>query len=442
MSENLKEYFNILNKTDLLTYSGRVCQVIGLMIESIGPSVNVGDICDIYTKNETSEAVPAEVIGFRDNKVLLMPFGELSGIGPGNKVVSTNKTMQVPVGMHFKGRVLNALGNPIDDKGPITTTEYYGIDNCPPDPLSRPRIKDPLPLGIKAIDGLLTCGRGQRIGIFAGSGVGKSTLLGMIARNAKADINVITLVGERGREVRDFIDKDLQEEGLKKSVLIIATSDQPALVRVKAAMLGTSIAEYFRDQGLNVLFLVDSLTRFAMAQREVGMAVGEPPISRGYTPSVFAKLPRLLERTGNSSKGSITGLYTVLVDGDDMNEPIADTVRGILDGHIVLSRNLANKNHYPAIDVLASISRVMPDVVTREHYDCSNQIKNKMALYRDVEDLITIGAYKKGGNPDIDEAVLLHKDIDKFVCQRVDEKYSFDETKDLMGGIFNNGDSK
>jgi flagellum-specific ATP synthase len=294
-------------------------------------------------------------------------------------------------------------------------------------------------LGIKAIDGLLTCGQGQRLGIFAGSGVGKSTLLGMIARNAVADLNVITLVGERGREVRDFIEKDLKEEGLRKSVLIIATSDQPALVRVKAAMLGTSIAEYFRDKGKNVLFLMDSLTRFAMAQREVGMASGEPPVSRGYTPSVYAMLPRLLERTGNSSKGSITGLYTVLVDGDDMNEPISDTVRGILDGHIVLSRKLANRNHYPAIDVLASVSRVMPDIVTREHYDIANTIKSKMAVYKDAEDLINIGAYKKGANQDIDEAILLNKPIEGFLRQRIEEAHGFDKTVDMMREILRIG---
>jgi len=439
---DLNQYCNILNDIDTYKYSGKVCQVIGLTVESTGPAAKVGEICDIYPLKNGNKVIKAEVVGFKDNKTILMPLGDLAGIGPGSKVVSTNKSLMVPVGMKFIGRILDGLGNPMDGKGDVQPDTYYNIDNDPPDPLSRERITEPLPLGVKAIDGLLTVGRGQRIGIFAGSGVGKSTLMGIIARNAMADINVITLVGERGREVRDFIEKDLKEEGLKKSVLIIATSDRPALVRLKAAMLGTAVAEFFRDQGMSVLFLMDSLTRFAMAQREVGMAVGEPPVSRGYTPSVYAKLPGLLERTGNSSKGSITGLYTVLVDGDDMNEPISDTVRGILDGHIVLSRALANRNHYPAIDVLASISRVMPDIVTREHYAMANEIKNKMALYRDVQDLITIGAYKKGGNPEIDEAVFLHPFIEKFLKQAIDESFSFDEVKTMMEEILHKVEEK
>lgn len=439
---DFKAYDKIVTETNTYKYSGEVCQITGTMVESIGPIAKVGEICYIYPSNSNEEAVMSEVIGFRDNKVILMPYGEVSGIGPGSRVVSTGNELKVPVGKQFLGRVVDGLANPIDGKGDIQTNTYYNVDNSPPDPLLRERITEPLPLGVKALDGLLTCGRGQRMGIFAGSGVGKSTLLGMIARYAKADVNVIALVGERGREVRDFIEKDLQEEGLKKSVVIIATSDKPALLRVKAAMVATSMAEYFRDQGLDVLLLMDSLTRFALAQREVGMVLGEPPVQRGYTPSVFAKLPRLLERTGNSDKGSITGLYTVLVDGDDLNEPISDAVRGILDGHIVLSRALANRNHYPAIDVLKSISRVMPDVVSRDHYDLSNKIKNSMALYNDVQDLITIGAYKKGGDPEIDEAVILHKEIDKMLCQRVAEHYSFDETQEIMKGIFQKGDSK
>lgn len=427
-----------IKETDLFTYAGRVTQVTGLMIESEGPIAKVGELCLIYPIDGSDKYVQAEVVGFSGNRLVLMPLGQTYGIGQGSYVVSTKHTLRVPVTEDLVGRVLDGLGRPFDGKAEITPTEYYDIDNDPPDPLLRNRIKDTLPLGIKVIDGLLTCGKGQRIGIFAGSGVGKSTLLGMIARNAVADINVITLVGERGREVKDFIEKDLKEEGLKKSVLIIATSDQPALIRVKAAMLGTSIAEYFRDKGKNVLLLMDSLTRFAMAQREVGMASGEPPVSRGYTPSVFSMLPRLLERSGNSEKGSITGLYTVLVDGDDLNEPIADTVRGILDGHIVLSRALANRNHYPAIDVLASVSRVMPDIVTREHYSISNRIKSKMAIYKDAEDLITIGAYKKGGNKDIDEAVELHKPIEEFLCQKVDEAYDFNSTLGFMKNILKN----
>ncbi len=434
---DFKLYKNALKDSDLYTYSGKVTRVTGLMIESAGPNANLGEICRIYVSEYSQEYVPAEVVGFNGNNIVLMPLGKLYGIGQESIVVSTGHMFRVPVTEGLVGRTLDGLGMPIDGKGEITPSEYYDIDNSPPDPMQRERIKTPLPLGIKAIDGLLTCGRGQRMGIFAGSGVGKSTLLGMIARNAEADVNVITLVGERGREVRDFIEKDLKEEGLKKSVLIIATSDQPALVRVKAAMLGTSIAEYFRDKGKSVLFLMDSLTRFALAQREVGMSSGEPPVSRGYTPSVFSMLPRLLERTGNSSKGSITGLYTVLVDGDDMNEPVADTVRGILDGHIVLSRALANRNHYPSIDVLASVSRVMPDIVTKEHYNLSKTIKNRMAVYKDAEDLITIGAYKAGSNPDIDNAVNLHKPINEYVCQQVEEVFTMNETINLMKDIIN-----
>ncbi|HHT92268.1 MAG TPA: flagellar protein export ATPase FliI [Clostridiaceae bacterium] len=428
-----------IKNSDLYTYTGSVSEVTGLMIESEGPIAKMGEVCLIYPSEGDGKPIRTEVVGFSDNKLVLMPLGHVNGIAQGCTVVATNHTFRVPVAEELVGRILDGLGQPIDNNGPVTPTEYYGIDNDPPDPLMRERITKVLPLGIKAIDGLLTCGQGQRLGIFAGSGVGKSTLLGMIARNAVADLNVITLVGERGREVRDFIEKDLKEEGLRKSVLIIATSDQPALVRVKAAMLGTSIAEYFRDKGKNVLFLMDSLTRFAMAQREVGMASGEPPVSRGYTPSVYAMLPRLLERTGNSSKGSITGLYTVLVDGDDMNEPISDTVRGILDGHIVLSRKLANRNHYPAIDVLTSVSRVMPDIVTREHYDIANTIKSKMAVYKDAEDLINIGAYKKGANQDIDEAILLNKPIEGFLRQRIEEAHGFDKTVDMMREILRIG---
>jgi flagellum-specific ATP synthase len=436
ISFDFKEYEKILENTESVSYYGEVCRVIGLTVESIGPHARVGEVCLIYPLKEDANPVEAEVVGFKDNNILLMPYGELSCIGPGSKVVSTNRALTVPVGMGFIGRILDGLGKPMDDKGDIRTVEYYNVDNSPPDPLKRERIREVLPLGIKAIDGLLTCGRGQRIGLFAGSGVGKSTLLGMIARNAKADVNVITLVGERGREVRDFIEKDLKEEGLKKSVLVIATSDRPALVRVRAAMIGTSIAEYFRDKGLNVLFLMDSLTRFAMAQREIGMTSGEPPVSRGYTPSVFATLPRLLERTGNSDKGSITGIYTVLVDGDDMNEPIADTVRGILDGHIVLSRALANRNHYPAIDILASVSRVMPDIVSKEHITLANKVRGVMSVYRDVYDLITIGAYKKGTNPEIDRSIDLHKEIEAFLCQGIEEGFAFEDTLNIIRDIF------
>ena len=364
-----------------------------------------------------------------------MPLGDIQGIGPGSLVESTHRSLRVPVGDELIGRVLDGLGNPMDGKGPILNPKWVPIDNSPPNPLERKRITEPLTLGIKAIDGLLTCGKGQRLGIFAGSGVGKSTLLGMVARNTEADVNVIALIGERGREVRDFLQKDLKEEGLKRSVLVVATSDQPALIRAKAPFVATAIAEYFREKGLNTLLMMDSLTRFAMAQREIGLAIGEPPVARGYTPSVLAQLPKLLERAGNSSKGSITGLYTVLVDGDDFNEPISDTVRGILDGHIVLSRDLANSNHYPAIDVLASVSRVMPDLIDKEHLQKAGRIKTLMATYRESQDLINIGAYSPGSNADIDEAIEKMPAIREFLQQPVGEKYDMDTTIKWMSRI-------
>lgn len=431
---SLKKYEDGLLKLDLIKYTGYVSQVIGLTIESIGPAVKLGEICKIYTlKGE--EPILAEAVGFKEKKVLLMPLGEMEGIGPGSKVEALGVTMEVNVGEELLGRVLDGLGNPIDGKGPLISSKTYPVMASPPNPLLRTKIESPLPLGVKAIDGLLTCGNGQRIGIFAGSGVGKSTLLGMIARNTQADINVIALIGERGREVREFIENDLQEEGLKRSVLIVATSDQPALIRKKGALLATSIAEYFRDQGKNVILMMDSLTRFSLAQREVGLAVGEPPVSRGYTPSVFAELPKLLERSGTSDKGAITGLYTVLVDGDDMNEPIADTVRGILDGHIVLSRKIANRNHYPAIDILASISRVMPNVVDKNHVHVSNQIKELLSIYNSSEDLINIGAYIKGTNKKIDEAINKIDNINVFLQQERQDKTSFDDAVNAMQQI-------
>lgn len=435
---DINKYRQLVKEADLQEHSGFVSQIIGLTIESNGPAAKIGDICNIQTLHG-EKSIPAEVVGFRDNKILLMPFGNLSGVGPGSRIISTRGSLRIAVGMELQGRILDGLGRFIDRKDACTPREYYSIENAPPDPLSRKRISEVMPLGIKAIDGLLTCGRGQRIGIFAGSGVGKSTMLGMIARYAKADINIITLVGERGREVNEFIEKDLQEEGLKRSVVVVATSDQPAIVRVKSAMIGTAIAEYFRDQGLNVLLLMDSLTRYAMAQREIGMAIGEPPVSRGYTPSVFAQLPRLLERSGNSDRGSITGLYTVLVDGDDMNEPVADTVRGILDGHIVLSRHLANRNHYPAIDVLASVSRLMPDIVSAGHQAQAGFIKSRMATYRDAQDLIGIGAYKQGSNPEIDEAIRLNPRINQLLTQSVRDAFGFEDTIELINQIATQG---
>lgn len=434
MQTDFQSYHDILKNLETVEHSGKVMKVVGLTVESNGPTVNMGNICRIYP-SVGDDYVEAEVVGFRDQRVLLMPFGDMTGIGFGSRVVSTGQSLRVAVSDKLVGRVLNALGKPMDDGPPITEDVFYPVDNMPPNPLTRTRIINEFPLGIRAIDGLLTVGQGQRLGIFAGSGVGKSTLLGMIARNAVADVNVIVLVGERGREVKDFIEKDLGVLGLQKSVLIIATSDQPALLRLKAALVGTSIAEYFRDKGQKVLLLMDSVTRFAMAQREIGMAVGEPPISRGFPPSVYAILPKLLERSGTSDKGSITGLYTVLVEGDDMNEPISDTVRGILDGHIVLSRALATSNHYPAIDVLESISRVMKDIIPPQQYDKAGYIKNVMAVYRKAKDLIDIGAYKSGASAEIDEAIKLNPTINGFLRQNVDEAATYEEVKDALYAI-------
>lgn len=431
---NLKRYREVLNSSDFIEYNGTVSRVVGLSIESKGPKTKIGEICLIRDIN-CSASVPAEVVGFKDNKVILMPLGNMNGIGPGSSVVSTGKELKVGVGENLKGRVLDGLGNPIDGKGPLFPEKYYMVNNSAPDPLKRKRIREPLPLGIKAIDGLLTAGKGQRIGIFAGSGVGKSTLIGMMARNTKADINVIALIGERGREVREFIEKDLGEEGLSRSVVVAATSDQPALIRLKGAFAATTIAEYFRDQGKDVLLLMDSLTRFAMAQREVGLSSGEPPVSRGYTPSVFGVLPKLLERAGYSETGSITGLYSVLVDGDDMNEPITDTARGILDGHIVLTRDLANRNHYPAIDILASISRVMTDVVSDKHKATANEFKKSLSIYKDAEDLINIGAYVSGSNDKIDYAISVIDNINAFVQQGTNEKFTYEETLELLENV-------
>lgn len=436
MQLDFQNYHEILHGLDPVEHSGKVMKVVGLTVESNGPAVNMGNICRIFSPLG-DKYVEAEVVGFRDQRVLLMPFDDMGEIGFGSRVVSTGKSLAVAVSNQLIGRVVNALGVPMDDGPPVHAGAYYPVDNFPPNPLSRTRIQDEFPLGIRAIDGLLTVGQGQRLGIFSGSGVGKSTLLGMIARNAVADVNVIVLVGERGREVKDFIEKDLGEEGLKKSVLLVATSDQPALLRLKAALVGTSIAEYFRDQGLKVLLLMDSVTRFAMAQREIGMAVGEPPISRGFPPSVYSILPKLLERAGTSDKGSITGLFTVLVEGDDMNEPISDTVRGILDGHIVLSRALATGNHYPAIDVLASISRVMKDIVPREQYEQASYVKSVMAVYREAKDLIDIGAYKNGTSAEIDEAIRMNPRINRFLCQNIDEIATYEEVRQGLQALAN-----
>lgn len=421
------KYLNAISSIEPMKIAGKITQIVGLVIESQGPSVNLGDLCYICPRSG-GMTIPAEVVGFRQNRVLLMPIGEMQGIGPGCEVFSAHQTLKVNVGNHLLGRILDGLGNPIDGKGPLMINQEYPLHALPPHPLSRLRITEKLSVGVRAIDGLLTLGRGQRIGIMAGSGVGKSTLLGMIARNTEADINVIALIGERGREVREFIERDLGEEGLKRSVVVVATSDQPALVRIKGAMTATAIAEYFRDQGQDIVLMMDSVTRFAMAQREVGLTIGEPPATRGYTPSVFAMLPKLLERSGTGEQGSITGIYTVLVDGDDMNEPIADAVRSILDGHIVLSRSIAAKNHYPAIDVLASVSRVMSEIVDKKHNVAAQTLRSILAVYREAEDLINIGAYTTGNNVHIDQAVAKIDAVKAFLQQDVNEKMSIDET--------------
>lgn len=432
---NLEKFNEAIDSCKSMNMTGKVVQIVGLVIQCSGPNVSMGELCYVQSHFDGVEPLPAEVVGFREGYVLLMPLGETKGIGPGCQVVSAQKVLQVKVGPELLGRVIDGLGNPIDGKGPILCKQEYPIQADPPAPLDRPVIKDSLYVGVRAIDGLITMGQGQRIGIMAGSGVGKSTLLSMIARNTEADISVIALVGERGREVKEFIERDLGEEGLKRSVVVVATSDKPALVRIKGAMTATAIAEYFRDQGRKVILMMDSVTRFAMAQREVGLTVGEPPATRGYTPSVFALLPRLLERAGTSAKGSITGIYTVLVDGDDMNEPIADAVRSILDGHIVLSRNIAAQNHFPAIDVLASVSRVMSAVVPKEHMEANRKLRALMAVYKEAEDLIHIGAYVKGSSRKIDEAVQKIDAINEFLCQGVFEVQGFEETIQRLEGI-------
>lgn len=429
----MSKYYKLINK-DYRRHYGKITRVVGLTIEATGPAAGLGSLCKIRSRWSDDE-VAAEVVGFKENNILLMPLSHMNGIHPGSIVDSTGSPLSVNVGDQLLGRVLDGLGHPIDEKEELYCSEKYSISNTAPHPLKRKPIREALNMGVKALDGLNTIGKGQRIGIFAGSGVGKSTLLGMLARNSNADVNVIALIGERGREVKEFMEKSLGEQGLKKSVVVVATSDQPALVRLKAAYTATAIAEFFRDQGKDVLLMMDSLTRFSMAQREIGLAIGEPPVSKGYTPSVFEKMPGLLERAGNSERGSITGLYTVLVDGDDMDEPIADAARGILDGHIVLSRKLAHKNHYPCIDILHSISRVMNDIVPKEHQLVAGKVRSLMATYEEAEDLINIGAYVRGSNPNIDEALEKIAGIKQFLVQGVDEKYNFEETKELLNSI-------
>ncbi len=414
---------------------GKVLNVVGLTVESAGPDATLGDTCYIYTDSEKKKYITAEVVGFRDNKTLLMPYEEINGIGLGCLVENLGTPLSVQVGPFLLGEVLDGLGRALNGKT-FSTGISYNVEAQPPDPMKRKIIDEVLPLGVKVVDGLITVGKGQRIGIFAGSGVGKSTLMGMFARNTKADINVIALIGERGREVREFIENDLGPEGMKRSVVVVATSDKPALERKKAAQTATAIAEYFRDRGKDVLLMMDSLTRFSMAQREIGLASGEPPVTRGYPPSVYAEMPKLLERAGRAEKGSITGLYTVLVDGDDFNEPITDTARSILDGHIMLNRKLAHKNHYPAVDVLQSISRCMSAITSKEQKQIAGRVKNIMATYTEAEDLINIGAYKRGSNLSIDEAISYIDKVNRFLLQERDEKFTFEETLNIMKSIF------
>jgi flagellum-specific ATP synthase len=430
----IKDLTNIIESTNLISTCGRIKKVAGITIKASGPkSVKIGDICVIATSNGQMES---EVVGFEEDGIVLMPLGTLDGIEADSLVRSLNKSLNVPVSVNMLGRVVNALGKPIDNKGALDVEALYPIYPNPVSPFDREIIKEPIEFGIKAIDGLLTIGKGQRIGIFAGSGVGKSTLMGMIARNSSADVNVIALVGERGREVREFVENDLQESGLKKSVVVVATSDEAPLLRREGAFVATAIAEFFKDKGMNVMLMMDSATRFAMAQREIGLATGEPPTTKGYTPSVFTLLPRLMERAGNFKNGSITAIYTVLVDGDDLLEPIADSSRSILDGHIVLSRSIAEKGRYPAIDVLKSISRLMSSITDDGHKQLANKIRKILSIYQSSEDLINIGAYVSGANSDIDEAIKYIKKVEEFLAQGINEFYSMNDTLNIMDSIF------
>jgi flagellum-specific ATP synthase len=434
VEELLEKYHRVIEKTEPIRVNGRVIDVIGLVIVSVGPNAVLGEICSIVDQNGT-EICKAEVVGFKNGKVLSIAIGEVHNISPACEIKASGKSFTVGVGKELLGRVIDGLGNPLDSGGEINYASYRESYREPPNPLERKRITTPIQTGIRAIDGLLSIGKGQRCGIFAGSGVGKSVTLGMIARNTSADVNVIALIGERGREVREFIERDLGPEGLKRSVVVCATSDKSPLIRMKGAYVATTIAEYFRDLGMDVMLMMDSVTRFAMAQREVGLTIGEPPTTKGYTPSVFSLLPKLLERAGNTDKGSITGLYTVLVDGDDMTEPIADAVRSILDGHIVLSRKIANKGQYPAIDTLQSVSRVMSDIIDRDHYHRAMKFNEILATYREAEDLINIGAYVKGSNPLIDHALSKINLLRGYLKQDVFEQAKYDQSVERLNQI-------
>ncbi len=435
----LEKYLLAIENADAYKRYGKVSRVVGIMIESQGPEANIGEVCYIHSATKKREPILAEVVGFNNEKIILMPYSEVTEIGPGCLVESTGKPLTIKVGRGLIGSVVDSLGNPLDGSPLPKGLSNYLTEQSPPNPLERPPIHEAYQVGVKVIDSLLTMGKGQRVGLFAGSGVGKSTLLGMIARNSSADINVIALIGERGREVREFIEKDLGSDGLKKSIVVVATSDQPALMRIKGAYTATAISEYFRDLGFQVNLMMDSITRVAMAQREIGLAVGEPPTTKGYTPSVFSILPKLLERTGTNSKGAITAFYTVLVDGDDMNEPIADAVRGILDGHFVMDRKLAERGQYPAINVLKSISRVMDQVASDEHIALAQEIRSLLAVYEENSELINIGAYKKGSNQEIDQAITYYPKIQKFLKQGTHEYKTLDEAIELMDRLINGG---
>ena len=437
---HLDKLLTEIDQINTYKHYGKVQRVVGLMIESVGPEANIGDVCYIHSNSNGKKPILSEVVGFNNEKIVLMPYSEVTEIGPGCLVESSGRPLSIKVGRGLIGQVVDSLGMLLDRSSLPKGLSNYVTEQAPPNPLSRPPIMEPIQVGVKTIDSLLTVGKGQRIGIFAGSGVGKSTLLGMIARNSEADINVIALIGERGREVREFIENDLGSEGLNKSIVIVATSDQPALMRIKGAYTATAISEYFRDLGYKVNLMMDSVTRFAMAQREVGLASGEPPTTKGYTPSVFAALPKLLERAGTNKNGSITAFYTVLVDGDDMNEPIADTVRGILDGHFVMDRKLAERGQYPAINVLKSISRVMKQITSSDHDEMAKELRSLMAIYEENSELIQIGAYKRGTDAEIDKAIAFHPQIQQFLKQDIYESYTLDESLQMMkellfGGI-------
>ena len=431
MTLDFEAFRRDIAKSDTFRYMGKIEKIVGMTIEASGPACNIGDVCRIFSKDMQS-FIKAEVVGFNKSNILLMPYTEIEGIGPGSIVDNTGDKLNVRAGEGLIGRIIDATGNPLDGGEEISYTEEVSISGIPVNPFTRPPIKETIELGVKAIDGMLTMGKGQRMGIFAGSSVGKSTLMGMIARKVKADVNVIALVGERGREVREFIERDLGEEGMARSVLVVATSDQPAMMRSKCPLTATAIAEYFMKQGKDVLLMMDSLTRYAMALREVGLSTGEPPIARGYTPSIYSNMPKLLERAGNFPEGSITGIYTVLVEGDDTNEPIADTVRGIIDGHIILSRKIAAQNRYPAIDILESVSRLMSEIATTEHKDAAGQLRNLLSLYTSNYDLISIGAYKHGTNPALDEAIRKIDKIYGFLMQSVNESFTLEQSIQLL----------